>query len=104
MAGRSRPILETTPTAIGSDMQTVEIHIPPSDLPQQMAAMRNWLDEHRFEPKTFACDETAEALRLCVTFGESEAATAFAARFEGRVQPRSEIAIDGTLPATGMVG
>ena len=67
-------------------MQTVEIHIAPAELPQQMAAMRTWLDEHRFEPTSFACDETAADMRVSVTFGGADAATAFASRFAGRLQ------------------
>jgi hypothetical protein len=71
-------------------MQTVEIRLPPAELPRQMAAMRSWLDEHRFEASAFSCDETPPDCRVSVTFGGADAATAFAARFAGRVQPRTE--------------
>jgi hypothetical protein len=67
-------------------MQTVEILIPPAELPRQMAAMRLWLDENRFETSAFSCDETPPDFRVSVSFGVADAATAFAARFAGRLQ------------------
>ncbi len=67
-------------------MRTVEIRLPPSELPTRMAAMRVWLDEHRFEPAVFACDEEAASMRLAVSFAEAAEAEAFAGRFDGRMQ------------------
>jgi hypothetical protein len=66
-------------------MQTVEIDIPAAELKQQMAAMRSWLDEHRFEPSAFACDDARPGIRVSVTFSTSVAAEAFASRFSGRL-------------------
>lgn len=85
-------------------MQTVELHIPPADLPKQMAEMRNWLDAHRFELKTFVCDETASHMRVCVSFGAADAASAFAAHFAGRLQARGDAVIDNKTSPTGLVG
>jgi hypothetical protein len=67
-------------------MRTVEISMPPRELSQQMAAMRSWLDAHRYEATTFACDETASDMRVCITFGSASAAIEFAQRFSGRLR------------------
>jgi hypothetical protein len=80
-------------------MRTVEISMPPRELSQQMAAMRSWLDAHRYEATTFACDETTADMRVCITFGSAGAATAFAARFSGRLrQAAAEAALEPPEP------
>ena len=39
-------------------MRTVTVRVDAADLSRQMAAMREWLDRHRYEPTRFACDKT----------------------------------------------
>ena len=88
-------------------MQTVEVRIAADQLPQQMAAMRSWLDQHRFEPTTFSCDETpSDDIRVSITFGSGGAATAFAARFMGRLQHvRAEATLGHeTPPPSDLIG
>ena len=86
-------------------MQTVEVRIAAAELPTQMATMRNWLNEHRFEPSSFACIETAAAIAVSVAFADAGAAMAFAERFAGRLRARPEIPLErATLSPSGMVG
>jgi hypothetical protein len=65
-------------------MRAVEIRLPPSDLSKQMAAMRIWLDEHRFEPSSFACRDSEFGVLVCLEFKIARQADEFAERFGGR--------------------
>jgi hypothetical protein len=38
----------------GGGMRTVTVRMHTADLSRQMAAMREWLDRHRYEPAGFA--------------------------------------------------
>jgi hypothetical protein len=69
-------------------MYFVDIRMPPGDLSRQMSAMRIWLDEHRFEPSTFACREGDCGMLVSVEFKISDEAAAFAARFDGQANGR----------------
>ena len=49
-------------------MHVVEIRLRPSELSMQMGAMRIWLDEHRFEPSSFACSEGSSGVVVSLEF------------------------------------
>jgi hypothetical protein len=66
-------------------MHTVEILLNPSDLSEQMNAMRAWLDEQGYEPSGFISRELNGKILLSVSFRAREAAEAFAQRFGGRL-------------------
>jgi hypothetical protein len=65
-------------------MHAVGIRLKPSDLSEQMAAMRTWLDEHRIDVSTFACRDNGEGMTVQIEFRLAHQATAFAERFGGR--------------------
>jgi hypothetical protein len=66
-------------------MHRVEIRLYRNELPDTMAQMRIWLDEHRFEPSFFSYNGYERAVLLRIAFNEAGAATAFAERFGGRM-------------------
>jgi|SRR5580692_6289798 hypothetical protein len=49
-------------------MRTVTVRMRASDLAHQMAAMREWLDRHRYEPARFVCDQQGDAVDVSVEF------------------------------------
>ena len=49
-------------------MRTVTVRMRASDLAHQMAAMREWLDRHRYEPARFVCDQHGDAVDVSVEF------------------------------------
>ncbi len=53
-----------------------------------MAAMRIWLDEHRFEPSSFACRDSEYGVLVCLEFKIARQAEEFAERFGGRAGGR----------------
>jgi hypothetical protein len=65
-------------------MRAVEIRLPPRELSTEMAAMRIWLDEHRFEPSSFACRDSDYGVLVCLEFKIARQAEEFASRFGGR--------------------
>jgi len=66
-------------------MFPVEIHIPDEDtLTEQMGAMREWLDNHRYAPATFRYT-FASRIIFWVDFTIEAEAVAFAEAFGGRV-------------------
>jgi hypothetical protein len=66
-------------------MLIVEIRLPTVELRQQMAAMRIWLDERRWEPSRFSSHDDGRGVRLQVAFMAAREGEAFARRFGGRV-------------------
>jgi len=46
--------------------------------------MRIWLDEHRFEPSSFACRDSEYGVLVCLEFKIACQAEQFAERFGGR--------------------
>jgi hypothetical protein len=60
-----------------------------SDLAHQMAAMREWLDCHRYEPARFVCDQHGDAVDVSVEFPDDQEGEAFASRFDGQEPQRS---------------
>ena len=53
-----------------------------SDLAHQMAAMREWLDRHRYEPTRFACDQNGNTVVVSVEFSNEREGEAFASHFD----------------------
>ena len=75
-------------------MATVMIRMPAADLSNQMAAMREWLNERRYEPSRFACDRYGSIFAVCVDFSKDEEAEAFKDRFSPQeVSGRSPILV-----------
>jgi hypothetical protein len=66
-------------------MRTVEINLEPGELCEQMAAMRIWLDDRRWEPSTFSCRNDGPGVLLRIDFKIAQEGEAFARRFGGRV-------------------
>ncbi len=66
-------------------MHRVEIRLYRNELPDKMAQMRVWLDEHRFEPSVFSYSGHDRAMLVHIAFDEAEPAAAFAERFGGRM-------------------
>jgi len=64
-------------------MHTVEIHLNPSDLRQEMNNMREWLDERGFEPSVFASRQNGSTMLVSISFKIGEESQAFANRFAG---------------------
>jgi hypothetical protein len=64
-------------------MRTVTIRVRAVDFPERIAAMRLWLDEHRFEPIRFKYSEDDNDLLIDVSFTAEAEATAFSMRFNG---------------------
>ncbi|HJU17469.1 MAG TPA: hypothetical protein VJ770_13505 [Stellaceae bacterium] len=66
-------------------MHVVKVRVSRRELSERMAAMRLWLDEHRFEPSTFTCQDVEEDVLVRIDFKVPSEARAFAARFGGRL-------------------
>jgi hypothetical protein len=67
------------------NMRTIEIYLEAGELCEQMAAMRMWLDERRWEPSTFSCHSDGQGVLLRIDFKIAQEGEAFARRFGGRV-------------------
>ena len=65
-------------------MRTVTVRMRASDLAHQMAAMREWLDRHRYEPARFVCDQQGDAVDVSVEFPDDQEGEAFASWFDGQ--------------------
>jgi hypothetical protein len=68
----------------GLAMRNITIRVRAVDFAEQMAAMRTWLDEHRFEPSRFKYSEDDNDILIDVSFKAAVEAAAFSARFNGR--------------------
>ncbi len=66
-------------------MHRVEVRLHREELPDKMAQMRMWLDEHRFEPSIFSCRGFESAMLVRLAFTEAPVAAAFAERFGGEM-------------------
>jgi hypothetical protein len=66
-------------------MLTVEIRLQTGELCEQMAAMRMWLDERRWEPSSFSSHDDGRGIRVQVAFKIADEGEAFAQRFGGRL-------------------
>jgi hypothetical protein len=60
-----------------------------ADLSPQMAAMREWLDRHRYEPARFVYDQHEDAVDVSVEFPDNQEGEAFATRFDGQEPQRA---------------
>lgn len=65
-------------------MRSVEFHVPRRELREHMGIMRIWLDEHRFEPSIFSCQDVEENVLVHIEFKVASEAAAFAMRFGGQ--------------------
>jgi hypothetical protein len=72
-------------TAKCENMWTVILPLKSSELSTQMAAMRIWLDERRFEPSSFSCRDNNAAVIVRVDFKVADEAHAFARQFNGQI-------------------
>jgi hypothetical protein len=64
-------------------MRNITIRVRAVDFAEQMAAMRVWLDEQRFEPFRFTYSEDGNDILIDVSFKAAVEAAAFSARFNG---------------------
>ena len=67
-------------------MHIVEIRHVPAELSEIMAAMRVWLDQHRFEPSAFTYRDIGPEVELTIAFKLADEAEGFARHFGGRVK------------------
>jgi hypothetical protein len=75
-------------------MRTVIVKMHAAELAAEMAAMRRWLDENRFEPWKFTVKRYEEIVSIGIEFKQYTEAKMFEARFNtGKVQPEQ-----GALP------
>ncbi len=82
-------------------MRTVETRLQPQELSGTMAAMRMWLDERRFEPSSFTCDDCGAGVLVRIDFKVAEEADAFARCFSGSsgsVDASSPVVIGEAVP------
>ena len=64
-------------------MRTITIRVRAVDFAERIAAMRIWLNEHRFEPSRFKYSEDGNDLLIDVSFEVADEAAAFSTRFNG---------------------
>jgi hypothetical protein len=63
-------------------VRTVKVRLREADLSREMAAMREWLDRHRYEARSFNCTQRGDEVVASVEFTNNAAADAFAAQFD----------------------
>ena len=68
-------------------MRTIMVRVRSADFSAQMAGMRKWLDEHRYEAARFRSGRYAEFVAISVDFNSDAHAEAFEARFAGKHHP-----------------
>ena len=68
-------------------MRTVTVRLPAAGFSAAMAAMREWLDGNRYEPKKFKYDQDDEEVVVSVEFLEDQEGDAFARRFDHKKPP-----------------
>jgi len=77
-------------------MATVLIRVPTGELPEKMAGMCEWLNEHRYEPSKFTCDRYGSIFAVCVDFSNDGEAEAFKNRFSPQeIISSSSILVNG---------
>jgi hypothetical protein len=82
-------------------MRSVEMRLRPQELSGTMAAMRIWLDERRFEPSSFTCNDFGDGVVVRVDFKVAEEADAFARCFRGSVDSAPAKIIGQALTGPG---
>ena len=66
-------------------MSTVLLRVPATAFASQMAMMREWLNDHGYEPLRFAYDGPSDDVFVIrLDFSRGEDAEAFAKRFSGQ--------------------
>ena len=66
-------------------MRTVIIRVPNEDFSTAIAAMRDWLEKHRYEPVVYRYHQNDDTIVVSVDFGVDVQAEAFAKRFGGQI-------------------
>jgi hypothetical protein len=78
-------------------MTTVLIRVPTGEFSERMAAMREWLNDRRYETSKFTCDRYGNIFAVCVDFGNDGEAQAFRNRFSPQeVTSSSSILVNGS--------
>jgi hypothetical protein len=71
-------------------MKVVALRVPNGDLAAAMTAMREWLDQNRFEAASFDFDHDGDEMVVKVGFATSDQADAFGTRFDPSPERRLE--------------
>jgi hypothetical protein len=71
-------------------MRTVVVRVADRDLCGDLAAMREWLARHGYDPARFVYDQADDALVISVEFPNDWQAEAFATRFDGQAPTTGE--------------
>jgi len=70
-------------------MRTIVIRLTGADLAVEMASMRTWLDEHRYQPSKFTCAQEGAETVISADFNDDAEAQAFKGRFDrARREPK----------------
>jgi hypothetical protein len=72
---------------------TVEIRRERGRLSETMSSIREWLDEHRFEPDAFRCTTDEQSITCRLEFKIEREASACAKAFGGRVSSIGDEAV-----------
>lgn len=76
-------------------MRAVMIKVPRIDLSVELAAMRNWLDQHRCEPYRCTSNRYHDVVAVYFEFNKDADAEAFASRFQNtKVHDEPDILLD----------
>jgi hypothetical protein len=81
-------------------VRTVVVQVDDRELASQMAAMREWLDDHHCTPTRFVYHQTADALVVSVEFPEDGEADAFSRHFNR--QERLQITYHTAIPSPAL--
>ena len=63
-------------------MRTIIIRLTGADLAAEMASMRTWLDERRYQPSKFMCAQEGADTIIRADFNDDGEAQAFKGRFD----------------------
>jgi hypothetical protein len=85
-------------------MCTVTIRLSGEGFPTAIVTMRDWLEQHRCEPKSYRYDQNEDAITVSVDFTVDAQAKAFAKHFGGQSadqrpvsrQPSDAIGVSGS--------
>jgi len=88
-------------------MNAVEIRLNQKELPNQMGAMRVWLDEQGYESSGFSCSDGDDGIQVRLLFKAASQAQAFAERFGGRTTAERQlvgVSLTPDLSPSGIIG
>jgi hypothetical protein len=66
-------------------MRTVIIRVSGEDFSTAIATMRDWLEQHGYEPIVYRYDQDDDTIVVSVDFAVDAQAEAFAKRFGGQI-------------------